>query len=144
MAYVDLNPVRAGMAETPETSNHTSIKERIQPQFDTDTAIKNQCDEQVLRSLNVPLKPLAKFEGDETLTYQIGIPFALKDYLELVDETGRIIRQDKQGAIAEHLPPILKRLNLDGDNWLKQCRQFEKVYRTQFSKRCLGKLCNAA
>jgi len=29
MAYVDLNPVRAGMAETPETSDYTSIQERL-------------------------------------------------------------------------------------------------------------------
>jgi REP element-mobilizing transposase RayT len=29
MAYVDLNPVRAGMAETPDQSEHTSITERI-------------------------------------------------------------------------------------------------------------------
>jgi REP element-mobilizing transposase RayT len=29
MAYVDLNPVRAGIAETPEASDHTSIQERV-------------------------------------------------------------------------------------------------------------------
>ena len=29
-AYVDLNPVRAGLAETPETSDYTSIQDRIE------------------------------------------------------------------------------------------------------------------
>ncbi len=28
-AYIDLNPVAAGIAEVPETSEHTSIKERV-------------------------------------------------------------------------------------------------------------------
>lgn len=31
MAYVDLNPVRAAIADTPAHSAHTSIKERITP-----------------------------------------------------------------------------------------------------------------
>lgn len=27
--YVDLNPVRAGIADTPEKSDHTSIRQRL-------------------------------------------------------------------------------------------------------------------
>ena len=30
MAYVDINPIRARMAQTTEQSDHTSIKQRIQ------------------------------------------------------------------------------------------------------------------
>ena len=29
MAYVDLNPIRAAMAKTPESSDYTSIQERL-------------------------------------------------------------------------------------------------------------------
>ena len=46
MAYVDLNPVRAQMAETPETSEHTSIAERVTPTFDVSTAVTAQVDEE--------------------------------------------------------------------------------------------------
>jgi len=45
-----------------------------------------------------------------------GIPFTLSDYLELVDWSGRIIREDKKGHIPEHLPDILQRLDIDPRN----------------------------
>ncbi|MBR9910904.1 MAG: hypothetical protein GYB33_11215 [Gammaproteobacteria bacterium] len=59
MANVDLNPIRAGMARTPEPSDHTSIKERIQPAFNLAEAIK---DQHLTTELNLPIKPLLRFE----------------------------------------------------------------------------------
>jgi len=42
----------------------------------------------------------------------------LNDYLELVDQTGRIIKTGKRGQIPAHLKPILERLQIDVDSWL--------------------------
>jgi REP element-mobilizing transposase RayT len=136
MAYVDLNPVRAKMAETPEISEHTSVKERITPQFTIEDAIRNTIKtERPLSCFNFPIKPLLHFNGNTTSEEQNGIPFRFDDYLTLVDWTGRIIREDKRGHIAHALPPILERLSIDRTQWIINSTQFEIHYQRQFQKR---------
>jgi REP element-mobilizing transposase RayT len=135
MAYVDLNPIRASMCNTPEASDHTSIKERIAPSFDLKKATDDEIKQQRLHRFNLPLKPLAQFDGSVTSQEQIGILFSLKDYLQLVDTTGRMIRADKRGAIPINLPPILERLSINRQQWLQQSQQFEKLYASRFAKK---------
>jgi len=66
-----------------------------------------------------------------------GIPllFSAIDYLELVDYTGRIVKEGKRGAINQLTPPILKRLNLNTDEWLARACTFEENYYRLFAKR---------
>ena len=135
MAYVDLNPVRAGMAPTPERSDHTSIKERITQSLNLTASIKALTQSHRLNQFMLPLKPLLSFEGNVSLQPQQGIFFSLTEYLELVDHTGRILRDDKRGAIALHLPPILERLGIDQKTWLDNATAFEKVYKKRFAKK---------
>ena len=135
MAYVDLNPVRACMADTPEASDFTSIKERIHPTFNLAASVKEQTALESIRHFDLPLKPLLNFEGNLKAIEQTGILFDQIDYINLVDWTGRIIRDDKRGAISENLPPILARLNVDIEAWLLQTQHFEQHYQTLFAKR---------
>jgi hypothetical protein len=135
MAYVDLNPIRTSLCNTPEASDHTSIKERIAPSFDLKKATDDEIKQQRLQRFNLPLKPLAQFDGNVTSREQVGILFSLKDYLQLVDTTGRVIRTDKRGAIPINLPPILERLSINRQQWLQQSQQFEKLYASRFAKK---------
>ncbi|MFW2133691.1 transposase [Ectothiorhodospira haloalkaliphila] len=105
MAYVDLNPVRAGMAATPEVSEHTSIRERISPRFNLAQAVREQMQLDALLRFDGKVKPLLHFEGAFVQEGQTGIPFAFEDYLALVDDTGRAIDPRKKGAIANTQPP---------------------------------------
>jgi hypothetical protein len=134
MAYVDLNPVRTGMAETPETSSHTSIRERIQPEFDLQQAIDDQTDCGDLLDFRTPLKPLLSFENRLANELQTGILFNFEEYLALVDWTGRIIRSDKRGHIEEGLPPILDRLQITADQWRINTTQFEAIHPKRFNR----------
>jgi hypothetical protein len=135
MAYVDLNPVRADRCNTPEASDHTSIKARITPSLDLKKTADDEIKQQRLQRFDLPLKPLAQFDDNVTSRGQIGILFSLEDYLPLVDTTGRMIRTDKRGAIPINLPPILERLSINRQQWLQQSQQFEKLYASQFAKK---------
>ena len=134
MAYVDLNPVRAGMASCPETSDYTSIQERIQPTFQLDQAIESQQSCGDLLDFKNSLKPLLHFEGGSEKQSQLGILFAYPDYLQLVDWTGRIVRNDKRGHIDGKLPPILARLQIDPGQWHINAAQFESLHARRFNR----------
>jgi len=108
MAYVDLNPVRSGISDTPEDSDFTSIKKRV-------AAVKE----------NRQPKVLYPFVGNPRQDMPNGLTFKLADYLELVDLTGRIVRESKKGSIDTSLQPILQRLNISSENWLCIATEFE-------------------
>jgi REP element-mobilizing transposase RayT len=113
MAYVDLNPIRAKMETTPETSKHTSIQQRIH------ALIKGKQP-----------KKLMRFVGNHRQNMPKGIAFSLIDYCELVDSTGRCIRDDKAGYIEQHHHPILVRLGLNSEQWLTLTTEFEQHFST--------------
>ncbi|WP_025823743.1 hypothetical protein [Shewanella marina] len=112
MAYVDLNPIRANLAKTPETSDYTSIKRRIK------AAMKGK----------QPLE-LLPFIGNERANMPNGLRFSVQDYLQLVDDTGRQLREDKCGAIAARTLDILSRLNIPLENWLKITSEFHDLFK---------------
>lgn len=101
MAYVDLNPIRACVAATPETSAHTSIMARVKGLDTHLMAFDNRTD-----------------------TESSSIPFKFDDYLSLLDWTGRSIRHGKRGNIPAQLPNILSRLNIPGAQWMVEITHY--------------------
>jgi hypothetical protein len=134
MAYVDLNPVRAGIAKNLEFSDYCSIQERIKPTFNLEDAIKSQLDNSDIIKFDQTLKPLLHFDQTITNQKQTGIPFTYQDYLALVDWTGRAIRNDKVGFIDSTLPPILNRIDISIEQWLVNTTKFEAIHRKRFNQ----------
>ncbi|MBO1270592.1 transposase [Shewanella sp. 4t3-1-2LB] len=123
MMYVDLNPIRAGIADSITDSDFTSIQTRIKEQQQ-----KVQPDNPTSPHKTTPLKPLLDFDGATHTATQSGIPFHFADYLELIDWTGRAVRTDKRGAIAETAPKLLQQLGIASDAWMRSATEFSKQY----------------
>jgi REP element-mobilizing transposase RayT len=109
MAYVDLNPIRAGIANRPETSEFTSIHSRIQ-QLQPGKPKRSSA---LATSVRVPLLGFR----DSASSGEPAIPFNSQHYMALVDWSGRARRPGKRGVIDPTLPPILQRLNIDATAW---------------------------
>jgi len=105
MAYVDLNPIRAKLARTPERSAHTSIRSRI-------------------AGRTGHLLPFASNSN----TRQPSVPMHFKDYLHLVDGTGRVLSAGKRGAIPATMAPILDRLGMEPTDWVREMRNYGRWY----------------
>ena len=118
MAYVDLNPIRAGMADHPEHSDHTSIQARIEHRADVLVPFLSQ--------------ELTDTEGS---TPPQAIPMPYQHYLQLLDWTGRAARHGKHGIMPTYLPAILARLRTDQKSWLRAIHE-----KKPFRYRALGSI----
>ena len=124
-AYIDLNPVAAGMAELPETSKYTSIHQRVRHvrgkgQLDK---LKAACQGSVRGS-----QAAGNLEQDHWLcpvedrrrqgSQREGMleSFSLGSYLLLVDHTSRIFREGK-ARVGSGVAEIIGRLGSSAEIW---------------------------
>jgi REP element-mobilizing transposase RayT len=122
LVYVDLNPVRAALADTPENSDYTSIQRRIRQALCERTGPAAQPPE------------LLPFAGYPRADMPKGLPFRLSDYVELVDWTGRRLREGKSGVIPADLPPVLERLQIEPQYWLGNPPEKQRCPEVEFSR----------
>ncbi len=144
--YVDLNPIRAGVVMTPETSEHTSAYERIQtaqsvvsapadapvPAARVEVAIGPASPARDGWLSPVKLQPQGKLAGmtrGRRASDQGFLPVSLSEYLRLLDWTGRQARRDKRGAIPGELAPILVRLQLSAETWVETVLNFGRWFK---------------
>jgi hypothetical protein len=108
MAYVDLNPIRANIAKSLEESDYTSIQKRLKTKTEDE--------------LKITLKSIAGKVKNRTMT------LPLKDYIELVEWTGKMIISPTKGAIPKQISQTLALLNVKQENWIVQVQNYETRY----------------
>ncbi|MDP5253858.1 MULTISPECIES: transposase [unclassified Vibrio] len=123
MAYVDLNPVRAGITDKLEQSSYTSIYERLHG---------HACDEDsgLGQVSHLKKKSLYGFLGNQRTTttprmsaYN-GVEYSLLDYIQLIENLGKIAHPSKPGLLSSGNIPLLNELELDDEHWQSFCDRF--------------------
>src|SRR5690606_14676172 len=109
MAYVDLNPIRAGMADALADADHTSIQRRLADLTPQD--------------LDRPLRPLA---GTAAPGLRLGL--SLRAYVGLVEWTGGQLRPGKRGALKQEAPGALARYDTCPERWETRVRAMGSGY----------------
>ena len=146
--YIDLNPVAAGLAQAPETSEHTSIKQRVdhvesQGRTDDLAAAQNGSVAGSLAASGLEeshwLCPIEDRRGLDSSRAGMINGFSLGSYLLLVDYTGRLFR-DGKASIPAALDGIFDRLGCTADCWrtrlerLRRGRLFGRFFATSKAK----------
>jgi len=157
MVYVDLNPIRAGLATTPEDSDFTSIQERIrawqnlpdstkaEPDIPRGACGRNQlmppdegetsrpvseCMSAINPSLDGPSPSALWLCPISSESQRRGIlQMTAAEYFDLVDKSGRMIRADRRGAIDAELAPILMRIGAKPEAWIETISRFGTKFR---------------
>ena len=142
-AYVDLNPIRAAMAQTPETSEFTGAKDRIDDlaeREDRSRASTHSWERSRRRRRSGWMSPIEINEQDDPIgpcldesgrraSVKGFLGVSMARYLELLDWTGRQLQRDKVGVIPDHLAPILSRIGLDAGGWCDVVARFGRVFK---------------
>ncbi len=139
MAYVDLNPIRAGMENNLNESDFTSIQQRlftfakqrqkVKPHGVLSKRINKQ--EQLKEALGVseqPEAPLMRFDGSRHSDIHQALPFTQEDYFMLLDVSGRAFREDKRGYISSEVPSIVSQYGIDPNKWIEHVGGFGRRY----------------
>ncbi len=135
-AYIDLNPVAAGIAEVPEKSDHTSIHQRV-------SHVRSKGKLECLQAARqgsvagskaagsveqdhwlVPIEDRRTKTGARTKSSRAGMleSFSLGSYLLLVDYTGRLFRNGK-ARMSSAVKEVFDRLGTGAELWSERIKK---------------------
>jgi hypothetical protein len=143
-AYVDLNPIRAALAETIEDSAYTSAQKRARdlqanPSKDSQAATEESVPVGSMSCSSRHLAPVDLQEQSGTTgpcVHQRGarcsdkgfLPMSTADYLSLLDWTARQDRPGQRGSTPQHVAPLFNRLGISSEVWCRLVKDFGKLF----------------
>jgi len=139
-AYIDLNPVAAGIAEVPEQSKHTSVKQRVDHAKAKDrieaiqaARLGSVAGSKAVGDLEqshwlVPIEDRRQLPGKSNESAREGMvgTFSLGSYVLLVEYTGRLFRNGK-ARISAGARDVLERIGSNPEFWYERIKKMLKT-----------------
>jgi len=145
MQYVDLNPVRARLAKSPEKSDFTSAQDRMADLKSADEVQSPEARDKRVEhgpragwlspvSEDPPRKRVREKATKRRCSNKGCLPMGVGDYLQLLDWTGRQIAGGKRGRIPSDLKPVLDRLQVSTELWVDCVEHFHRWFRSDVGR----------
>lgn len=146
-AYVDLNPIRAAIAENLEGSLYTSAQQRVlelQAKVVHKRSGRGKSSRKgrrgpAMKSIASALCPVSLTEGQSGIGACVHtegrrasdkgfLRISTAEYLELLDWTARQLKPGKRGSTPECVAPLFERLGIDSRTWIELTRDFGRLF----------------
>lgn len=113
MTYVDLNPIRAGLASEPEEAQFTSIRERLLGAASTPAAMPGL----------MPFVDQASKEGPS-------LPIHFDDYVEIVRFAAKSLQLEQAVPVPAEVAGRLERYDLESSSFIDTLRNYRRCFFT--------------
>jgi REP element-mobilizing transposase RayT len=147
-AYVDLNPIRAALAETLEASDYTSVQRRITTLKENVATIH---DSNASNSVTITnraddfLSPISIDEKNDPLSSRPSrngkrcsdkgfLALSEAEYLTILDWIARDTVAGKRGQTPVGAPPVFERLGIDAQEWSRMVKDFGRTFKNVAGK----------
>lgn len=129
MVYADLNPIKAGVALTPEQSDYTSIQQRIR-QLAEDKAVdsaetdQHESDDAQTHPIDPHrrLHPVSSADPEQSPVLRI----SLQSYITLVESTAEALLQQRAVLSTDSLVA----LRIKPSGWMHAVKDFTNLFKT--------------
>ena len=128
MSYVDLNPIRAGMAASLEESAFTSIQQRL-----LDLAREHAANQTAAAhgaSERTTVRPeLVRFAEPGATPSEEALPVDFDSYVDLLEATGAALRASRPDSVLpEGIVRTLERVGIRSEHWLETIRTYRQRF----------------
>ena len=147
-AYVDLNPIRAALAETLEASDYTSVQRRI-TSLKENVAANHDSNAVITATITNRaddfLSPISIDEMDDPLSSRPSrngnrcsdkgfLALSEAEYLTILDWIARNTVAGKRGQTPVGTPPVFERLGIDAQEWSRMVKNFGRTFKNVAGK----------